>query len=573
MNHEIEIVKPNEAKKLLSDKEFLVNWSKLARTDHKNSVVQEPAFVISWYNQYDSQFSPLLILANDEERELVGLMPLAIENETENIVHAGAWQAEYHGWIAHPDIDDVFPIEAVIAIKNAFKLRVWQWRWMPPKSPIAWIHSPLFKKHGISVEYDAENSPLWDLNDEARIEKLFKNKAIKWSINRYKKRGGVSLERITNKNRARLLMRELRNQCDFRQMAANGISPFREDPFKESLFIEKLNYPESFHFTVLWCDKKPIAFNHGSCDDDTVYLGLSGFEPTEAKDSPGKLSLVYLAKFARAEGYRYIDLTPGGDSYKGRFANCEQTLYKPRFYFNKFETVRGKSFSFFKKTIKSFLTRRGKKLGIFEHYRNIDIRDYRNRLERLTSGKVIRKLFQLFYEHRIYLYYRLRKDTSKLMNSKSVKIHKQNYSDLLEYSAVNPWKSKRDLISEAFNRFASGDILYSIMKDGCLVHWGWLTRGGKTHTFTEVGMTFESPANSLILNDFFTEPEFRRQGLYQRNLNEMIHDSFVSGGEEVYIGVNSDNIASRKAIEKVGFSLHRTFIKKKFLFYTHKSSF
>ena len=61
-------------------------------------------------------------------------------------------------------------------------------------------------------------------------------------------------------------------------------------------------------------------------------------------------------------------------------------------------------------------------------------------------------------------------------------MRKQKFVDLLEYSGSNPWKSRKSLLSQASKQFASGETLYSIIKDDCLAHWGWLTKGGNNKT-------------------------------------------------------------------------------------------
>ena len=573
LNYKIKIVQGIKAKQYLSDKEFLIKWKKLANDSGKCTIIQEPPFVLTWYKQYSAKFTPVLVLGIDDEDNLLGFLPLSLENVTNQLIHTGSWQAEYHGWIAHPDIDESFPIQAIIAIQNNFQIKKWQWRWMPPNFSINWINSPLLHKNNIFIKVKFENSPLWDLTDRKKENKIFANKSIKSKINRYKKRGELYLERITNKNRAELLLAELKHQCDFRQMSINGITPFRQDPFKESFFIEKLNYPESFHFTVLWCDEKPLAFHHGPCDNNTIYIGLSGFDPTEYKNSPGTLLMALLAKFARSEGYKYIDLTPGGDAYKQRFSNSVTALYMPMIYFNTIDKLKDEFICILKFYAKSLLTMGGRSEKFITFIREINIKDFQNKLKRITFGKVARKFIYLFYNNRVYLRYRLKKEDFTFKNNTSIKVNKQKYADLLEYSGSNPWKSKQEIVSGALDRFANGETLYSIMIDNLLAHWGWLTKGGKTHFFTEVDMTCDSLPNTYILYDFYTEPKYRRKKLYLINMIEMINDSFENGADEVFIGVRRDNFPSRKAIEKVGFKLYQTFINRRILFYSKKISF
>src|SRR4029434_1141203 len=50
-------------------------------------------------------------------------------------------------------------------------------------------------------------------------------------------------------------------------------------------------------------------------------------DPFLAKQSPGKFITLFLAKLLHEEGFDRIDLTPGGDVYKERFANDHDTVH------------------------------------------------------------------------------------------------------------------------------------------------------------------------------------------------------------------------------------------------------
>jgi GNAT superfamily N-acetyltransferase len=210
------------------------------------------------------------------------------------------------------------------------------------------------------------------------------------------------------------------------------------------------------------------------------------------------------------------------------------------------------------------------KLGIEEKKITDSIRQLSDRCKRITLQKIFLKLWKLIYEDRNYLYYRLKRDGLPIMEERDSDIKVQHLEDLSKYSGSNPWITKQNLISEASKRISDGEILYTITKDGILAHYGWMTKGGKTHRFTVVDMTFDSPKNSIILYDFYTDPKFRRQGLYQRNLRQMLSDSYEAGCKEVYIGSNQINIPSRRAIEKVGFSLYCIFSSKRILWMNEK---
>jgi CelD/BcsL family acetyltransferase involved in cellulose biosynthesis/RimJ/RimL family protein N-acetyltransferase len=565
MEFRLQIITGDEAIALVQDSTFVSSWLNLAEKDKKVTVIQEPPFVITWYKQYSSNYVPILCLAYDNEDALVGLMPLARNLNEDGLIHAGAGQAEYHGWIADPEVDVEFPVECLIKIKNTFNIRTWQWRWLPPKAPIEWLFSQRLRNEGIYVNYRTQTSPLWDLNDKTKYEKLLRNKTVRNEINRYKKRGPYFLERIRDKDRTRELIDVLRVQNDFRHEIVHNLRPFASDKNKSLFFIERQNYPDANHFTVLWSNDKPIAFNFGACSRDTVYLGLCSHDPLENKNSPGKLLLLEMAPMLIGEGYRFLDLTPGGDQYKERFANAYQELVEPQFFFTRQEKLYDDTVKMARGLSKKILY----KIGITAEQAH-DLVDQIKTAKRNIPAKLIRKLKRSIYDSSTLLYYRLLTGTAEISNFRDPEINVQNFADLLEYTESNPWLTRRKLLSEAQERFSAGETLYSIAKEGVLVHYGWMIKGGREHRLGEVDMTFNSPTDSIVLYDFYTEPSFRRQGFYLRNLKQMIGDGYKMGAKQIYIGVSSNNLPSKCAIEKIGFSLFRTFSKRRFLWICRK---
>lgn len=569
MDFSVKFVAGQDVFELLKNEIFISSWTQLAHEDTKGTVIQEPPFVVTWYNQYKNQYDPILCLGYSSDADLVGILPLAKRLQNGCLVHAGADQAEYHGWICHPDINEEFPIACLIEIKRRFSPKTWGWSWLPPKSPLGWLTSPSLVKESIYVKRRDQNSLLWDLRDEAKFKNLIKNKSIKNEINRYKKQGNFHIERIKDKDKTRELIRILGIQYDFRQALAHGVMPFTSDVNKANFYIERQNYPEAIHFTMLWVNNKPLAFNFGACDNKTVYLGVTGFDPLESKNAPGTLLLLKLAELLKEEGYRYIDLTPGADKYKERFGNASQQLVQPTFYFNK----RNKIAADFRSKFRSVTKRVVALIGFNqEKVRQISskIGYVYNRVRGVTVSKLFKRLPRLMYEKHTYFYYRLKYDETRIQSKTDTGINVQQYEDLLKYEGPVP---KQEFLSEALKRLLSEETVYTVDRNGILANYMWMTRGGKVHHFTRVDMTFMSPKNSVILYDAYTQPEFRRQGLYKKTVAQMISDGFRLGASEIYAGADPNNVASRHTFEKLGFTHFRTYTNERFLFWKRKNEF
>lgn len=573
MNLEVKIVKDNSVLELLNDKTFISQWEELADQNEKVTVLQEPPFVITWYHQYSNKFQPILILGFDKNSVMVGLMPLALSLKDHYLIHAGGRQAEYHGWLCKKNADQEFPIQALIAIKHNFKLRKWQWKCVPPRSQIDWLSSKTLKKENIYVRFVEEDSPILDLYDENRIIKLKKTKSIRNNINRYEKKNSFYIERITSKEKAQEVFDILSMQCDFRQMARHQTAPFASDENKKQFYIERLNFPENNHFTILWSDNIPIAFHFGACDSDTVYLGLSSYNPLEEKNSPGTILMIKLIELLKEEGYHYLDLTPGGDKYKEKFCNFHQKLYMPTIYFFKKDKIIADLKYFIRKTIKNWIISAGAQPDIVKNNQDNALAMLK-KIPRVTPLKIIRKLISILYERNVYILYKFIIDDVALNNFQSEEnITINNYSDLLLYNESNQRIKKTDLLSIALKRFSSEELLFTIVLNGILAQYGWMTKGQTSYRFTELDMEIDTPENSFILYDFFTEPNFLKQELYRKTLEKMLIECRKKNAKEAFIWVSENNIPSKSVIEKVGFKVYRKFHRTKSLWSVQKKEY
>lgn len=557
-----DIITSSEAFELLKQESFIISWAQLAEKDNKVTVIQEYPFVITWYNQYKSHYDPILCLGYSKAKELVGFMPLAKNLKNGIITHAGAQQAEYHGWISHPEIDEDFPIACLKEIKRRFDPKCWEWRWMPPGAPINWLSSKLLSEEGIYVKFRTQDSPLWDLENEAKFQKLIKEKSTRIKLNRYRKKGKFYIERIKDKTRTEELMKILEIQYDFRQEIVFGATPFQNDINKARFHIQMQNYPEANHFTVLWSNNKPLAFNFGPCNKKTLLVGLIGFDPVENKNSPAALLLLELAKMAKEEGYRYIDLTPGSDEYKERFANTYQPLVLPKFFFRRKYFLKDAIFLNLRRVVNKIIDSIGiERNQVRKIYHNVT--GLFNFIKRGSLRDILNRILNLLYEKNNYLCYRLVWNDNK-MNSllENGDISCQRYEDLFRYTGSNPWLKKRDLFKEAFRRFAWGEILYTAIKDGALAQCGWKTDNEK---FKDVHIKFSFPKGSVILYSFYTNPSFHNYNPFERSIKKMISDIPISGEKEIYLIINSESYASRTEIKEIGFSHFCTFKHIRFL--------
>lgn len=562
----IRMVMDKSALELIEQPEFVSSWKSLANIDQKFTAIQELPFVATWCRAYLDEYAPLLCLAYGNGNELLGLMPLAQSRASGEVSHAGSGQAEYHGWICVPEIEDEFPTACVIEVGRRFGLAVWHWRWLPPGASTRWLSSGRLERAGIYVRTIKRPNWLIDLQDDEHLRRIGQRSSLKNNINKHKRTAHFGLERIIDKGDTCKLMDTVAAQYDLRAGTAYGSSGFRGDKQKARFFTERQNYPTAHYYSVLWSNHQVLAFNFGACDRSRVLLGLFAFNPVEARTSPGRILIVELARKLRADGFRYLDLTPGRQPFKEQLANSHEELALPSFYFSK----RAKLIADCKGSMNEVAKRVLRCVGIDDPYKRQDLvdrlRDLRVKLKHMTAKTVCHSLRRAIYARNEYLYYGI--DCSTIQDGQAprpdLEIGTQRYADLLAYPGSTSQGSVAEFMESSIRHFNAGHVLYSITKDGVLAHHGWLQ---KTEQFSSSGFPIQPfvPKGSATLHDFHTGPSFRRRGLFTSTLQQVVRDCRDSGVSNVVIGVDRDNWQSRNVIEKVGFAVFACLRRTRFL--------
>lgn len=113
--------------------------------------------------------------------------------------------------------------------------------------------------------------------------------------------------------------------------------------------------------------------------------------------------------------------------------------------------------------------------------------------------------------------------------------------------------------------------LYSVVEEGVLVHYGWVTYPQERAPDAALGLEFIPPQGSAALWDYFTHPRARGRGLYLRTLWQCLHDAVeIDGAQHAFIYVYADNVISRRVIEKAGFEYRGSLVLERRFLRTHR---
>lgn len=564
MSINIDILEGSKAIQALNSSENINNWKNFYFECECKTFFQSPNFVINWYSTYASEYEPLIIIGKSNS-ELIGLIFLANSKKNNSIVHAGAHQAEYHGWIARKNFESAFFIAFLKNVRNYIKHKTWTWRWLPPEFKSEWFDPEELRTHRIFTKQVHDRSPYVNLDSLDRLNKIKKNSAVKTKLKRYNKIGELTLEHITSKERAKKLFPELMLQYDFRQALKNGIFPFDQDKCKKEFYLNKMTFPENVHFTALLLNNEPIAFHIGDSDDKTVFYSVPTFNTLETKNSPGTLLLLKLLEKLVEENYKYLDLTPGLDPNKEKFANAYKDIYQLTIYFSFTKYIYSKIIFLIKNFTKYFV----KKIHVDIDLVKKKVDWFKMKLKNISKiefHEIPSKIFSWLYQsNHIYLYRYNLENYDKIRNFETNNVRVQQYFDLLFYTESIPWLSKTDLVRLAQSRFENNSFLFTIIQDSKLAHFSWAVKNKISHHFKEVGVTYTAPKSNVFLYDAYTDPIFRNKGYHLESLNYRIKKFVEEGIDNIYITVSENNAKSKRNLERTGFTIEKEFMQKVYL--------
>lgn len=323
--HALAIHRGEDAWAKLSDPAFLVEWERLGTACPWSTPCQSSHFVRTWFEHYRSRYWPIVVTLRSDDGMLVGLLALAVCLRTQRVAVAGAHQAEYQAWLATPECQREFIVRALAALDELLPGYELTFKYLPHGLPVEpLLGSPLFRSRARLV---AHRRPLMRLDaDELKRSLRKKSNKSRWS--RLQRLGKLEFSRITDPGAFEAAFDEIIASYDERQRGAHAIAPFAADPLKKAFHLGLMRAaPGLLHVTVTTLAGKVIAAHVGLAGRDEVTLAIVCHDEALAEHSPGKLHLLKLGERLLQEGVGALDLTPGGDPWKERFANAHDEVH------------------------------------------------------------------------------------------------------------------------------------------------------------------------------------------------------------------------------------------------------
>jgi CelD/BcsL family acetyltransferase involved in cellulose biosynthesis len=478
----------------------------------------------------------VIVTAHDGASVLSGILCLAVSLKDGRLVVAGDHQAEYQCWVSDEALGNDFASAAVLAIGREFPDRVLEFRYLPPKAPLDWLTDPLLrlgpvltrKRRPLLRFAEMEEDSLNKTNNKKRLKGL-------------KKLGELEFRRLSCTAELAAVLPEFEACYDLRLGAMHGSEPFAQDPLKRAFHLALMDEAGFLHVSILRVGSRLASMQINVCEGRQLHLNLIGYNPLLAKHSPGKFHIHLLSQMLIAEGYEELDLTPGGDPYKERFANCHDNA----FVLSLHPTVTSRA--------KRFLGSRAdllarKALSALQ----IHPAHARDTVQSLGQSRVAalipRIRDQIVSQREKRLYVREISREMELPQNPAV-FRRDAIEDLLAYRADG--LSRKRFLLDALNRLEEGQHLYSCVRARRLLFTGWLMERP-----SEVFVSRALPGINLLAGDALImglcsctrDDEFE---LASECLQSMIAD--LAAAKDIRRAIVADEQAETPLLEKAGF--------------------
>jgi CelD/BcsL family acetyltransferase involved in cellulose biosynthesis len=538
----VELLSGAGARDALGDERFVEAWAALHSRSRHATAYQSPSFVRSWYSAYAAVYDPVIARGTLAGGGLAFLWLLAFEPRRAELVHAGVHQAEYHVWLAQPEHEAEALRAAWLQLGALLPFRALRFKYLPAAGLADVLRGIPEMAARMAVRIDRR--PLMQL-DAARIRASLAKKSNRSRMNRLRQLGNLDFRRLDGPAEMEQVFDDFIAFYDFRQAAGSQSAPFRDDPLKRGFHVALFgDAPHQTCFTVSLLCGRPIAAAWCATSGAQTHLGMIAHSPLLARHSPGKMHLLQLASHLLEDGKQVLDLTPGGDAWKARYATEYDVVAEVTIYRSRLTHVVAVTSQALRESSARWAARAG--------VRPVTMSRALKAFRRATPAAALRKLRGWVAVEREFRLYRLDRDRA-LRLKRSPQVAKNSLTDLLLFEPGESWQSRDAFLSDALKRLERGETVYSMRVDGRLAIYLWTVKNQRKSYMSEVQQYVQLPRGSVVIYDAYAHPDFRRRGMAPRLARHMLRDVFEDDEVEcVYASVLSDNRPSRRAIEAFG---------------------
>ncbi|HEV7299965.1 MAG TPA: GNAT family N-acetyltransferase [Tepidisphaeraceae bacterium] len=523
----IEIVHNFDAHRLMADEAFRGAWAQLWDQCPWATTCQAHGFADAWYGAYREHYEPLLVLGRSDTGALLAVLPLGKAIRGGRVVVAGAHQAEYQSCVSAPEHGDTFMRLAMVALQPLLASSGLALRYMQPSSPTAWLDDASLQSR---VTTKWHRRPLMRFDDGKEVEASLKKSGNKSRIRRMKKFGNVALVHITDPAEFERLLGTIIESYDLRRLAIDGVAPFQHDPCKRPFHLSLMRTPGLLHVTVLKVGDQVASAHLNAMGKRDGIVSLICHNAALGSHSPGKIHVLMLAQLLMKQGYGQLDLTPGGDAYKERFATAWDEVREVSIFPTSAARQRAAFMLRADGAIRSGLT----KVGIQPAKAKAASREVRSMGPLKAAQAVTRWATDWSASRQVTNVYRW--SPASLANPNEYPLARRDtLKQLLDCDLSELGISQRQFVSSALRRIESGNHLYSVIDGQRLLHCGWLAHGPDPEGLAEVMPGLTVPSTSVVLFDLYSTATSPRRGPASFIEHMLRHAVTIANGAPVIV--------------------------------------
>ena len=533
-------------------------WRGVVEADPLASVFQTAGWCMPWYRCYHDTFEPYVIVVSAGDRT-VGVVPMAVDRQTRELVFASHTMADYRDIVALPGYREAVVGELIRHYVDGRFAKALQIGWLDPSSDTPQLVEKICAARGL--HRTVRHHECWRWFPPAP-SKPSAQKFLNW----YKRNGTVSFDVIDSEPAWERFRDEYYRQHTLRQIQAGRQTSFddaRKTALYEQVFHSKELQP---HVTAFSVNGQMLAGHFGYVWRGVLLLGPPSIRLEDEQRSPAVILLSWIIQHAAELGLKGFDLTIGDSDFKKRLGNHAVDLTMI--------DVHARAGDYYLQRARDSVVGAVKNAAGESTWKTkvkpaaAWLKYKRARLAEMGLGAAARtaatEALSRVHERRTGLVYSMTPEelrpTPSLDTRATVEIHDNRIEDLLLWNGSSP--NTQSLLTQCARTYsrarAGGRSFHTIVVDGKLAGWGYSYLPSEPAQLTETpGATLEFEPNSASLYDFHVLPEFRGRRLYQALLTDILQKRFAAGAPRAYITVLESNTPSRKAIERVGFRLMR----------------
>jgi len=543
-NCKISILTGSALLEIITQTDFIKKWDDLFRNCPWATAFQDYRFVKSWYEIYKNTYEPLMVIS-ENENSLLGIFPLTI-GPSGKIKGAGHEQAEYQVWLSRPGQSDAFFVKSIEALRKRYPGKKIHLKYIPHQVPLE-----IIKKNKMLDDHCFINmykQPIMEI-DPIKLNEELKKKNKKEKINRLKRLGELSFEKITCNVVFSKLIDKLTIQNDFRKGAMYNKFAFWRDRNRKDFMIS-LFEKGMLHVTILKINNEIIASNAGVYGNGIVHLqGINSHSPFYEKYSPGILHFLMLGQEMDKEGLSVFDFTPGKELYKEMLSTkileahelvvCS-TMEKKRLVIK----------NAFKNSALNWFNKRGvepMKLKSFVHQKNYQI-DNGKAIFRLGPINFFKKWWTLDENRDNVWYYKINLP-KLLINDNEMIIHKNELSDFFKFNPEDSIFTLGHFFSDAMSRMKFGHQVFTYVENDILIACLWFVPESRNLIDSDVLL---GKPYSLLLFSLYSSDKIDKIKVFLAKVVEQLVQ-MSDGKAQMIFKVNQHDKSLNKTAGQLGF--------------------